>query len=107
MGRKCVAEDVAWPEPIKYLDFQDREVQVRCLERVPNEAYISAAKPVKGFVFDEREGVRLSDNGFDIMPGPERTVHVQGCKAKELTWRYVGMEKEEQPNVVPYNPAYW
>lgn len=85
---ELTASDVSWPEPIKYLSFPDRGVNVACSE---GKAIVTAEKPVKGFVFAEKEGVRLSDNGFDLMPQEAREVTVVGCSADELTWRYVEM----------------
>ncbi|KAH7397268.1 glycoside hydrolase superfamily [Pyrenochaeta sp. MPI-SDFR-AT-0127] len=90
VDRHPVASDVAWPDPIKYLSFDDRDVQVSYSES-KTEVFISAKKPVKGFVFAEKEGVGLSDNGFDIVPGEMKTVQVKGCAADELKWRYVEM----------------
>jgi beta-mannosidase len=87
---KCVASDVSWPEPIKYLSFGDRGVRVECSADMAT-AFVSAAKPVKGFVFSERKGTQLSDNGFDIMPGEIHEVRIEGCAANELEWRYVDM----------------
>ena len=87
---KCIASDAAWPDPIKYLTFDDRGVKVSYSED-NSHAYVSAAKPVKAFVFAERKGVQLSDNGFDILPGEVKAVHVVGCGANALKWRYVEM----------------
>lgn len=80
--------DIAWPDPIKYLNFEDRRISVRSLSG--STVIVSAEKPVKGFVFAEREGVTLSENGFDIMPKRTVLVKVTGCNASELTWTYVG-----------------
>ena len=88
-GQK-VASDVSWPEPIKYLDFPERGVKVEVEGK--GVARVRAERPVKGFVFEEREGMRLSDNGFDVVPGEVREVHVTGCAADELKWRYIDME---------------
>ncbi|KAK3331893.1 glycoside hydrolase family 2 protein [Cercophora scortea] len=67
-GELWTASDTSWTDPIKYLDFSgDRGVRVEHIAR--NLVQVSAAKPVKGFVFAERQGVRLSDNGFDVIPG--------------------------------------
>lgn len=87
---RCIAKDISWPEPIKYLSFVERGVKVEYSEDM-GTAFVSAAKPVKGFVFGERKGVRLSDNGFDVMPGETHKVHVDGCAADELEWRYIDM----------------
>lgn len=87
---KCIASDLAWPDPIKYLSFDGRGVEVRYSDD-KSQAYVSAAKPVKGFVFAEKKGVKLSDNGFDIVPGEVMEVRVQGCRADELEWKYIEM----------------
>jgi beta-mannosidase len=87
---KQVASDVSWPEPIKYLDFPDRGVQVEYSED-KHKVFVSAEKPVKSFVFAEKEGMKLSDNGFDLVPGKKTEVHVQGVAADALQWRYVGI----------------
>jgi len=54
-------------------------------------AFVSVERPIKGFVFNEKKGVKLSDNGFDVVPGEKREVRVEGCRADELEWRYVEM----------------
>lgn len=85
-----LAKDTAWPDPIKYLSFEDRGVEVRYSDD-GTLATISTTKPVKGFCFSEKAGIGLSDNGFDIMPGRAKDVTVTGCKADELSWTYVGL----------------
>lgn len=87
---QCIATGVSWPNPIKYLTFHDRGVEVRSSSD-GTSAVVSATKPVKGFVFHERSGVKLNNNGFDIMPGEMKEVRVMGGRADELTWKYVGM----------------
>ncbi|KAF2260657.1 glycoside hydrolase [Lojkania enalia] len=86
-----VARDVAWPDPIKYLRFPERGLNIQYSDDKSN-AILSTAKPVKGFVFCEKQSVRLSDNGFDLMPGEEKKVSVIGTSAKNLEWKYIGME---------------
>ncbi|KAK4153848.1 hypothetical protein C8A00DRAFT_14966 [Chaetomidium leptoderma] len=88
VGGVQVSSDTSWPDPIKYLDFPDRGITVK----TPSQGLVevSAAKPVKGFVFAERQGVKLSDNGFDLVPGDEpRLVRVEGSR-DELSWTFVG-----------------
>lgn len=85
---KVVADDVAWPQPIKYLDLSDRRVSVS-FDGV--NAVVSAGNPVKGFVFDEVEGLKLSDNGFDVVPGLDRVVSVRTpASLSRIGYRYVG-----------------
>jgi len=52
--------------------------------------FVYTAKPVKGFVLEEDTERRLSDNGFDLVPGEMKEVHVEGL-ATTLRWRYVEM----------------
>ncbi|KAL5430465.1 hypothetical protein PMIN07_009639 [Paraphaeosphaeria minitans] len=85
---KQVASNVSWPEPIKYLDFPDRGVRVEYSDD-KKTVFVSAERPVKGFVFAEKEGLNLSDNGFDLVPGRRTEVHVQGSAADALQWTYV------------------
>lgn len=86
-----VATDTAWPQPYKYLDFADRGVRV---EMAPSgdKITVTAELPVVGFVLDEVEGLTLSDNGFDIMPGEEHVIEVDGYPAAGLGWTYLGAE---------------
>jgi beta-mannosidase len=90
IGGKVVATDVSWPEPIKYLDFSDRGVKLHYSQDTLSVS-VTTTKPVKGFVFSERKGVSLSDNGFDVMPGESIDVEVSGARADTLKWMYVGM----------------
>lgn len=87
-----VVSDSAWPDPIKYLDFAARNVQFAASED-GEHVTISAEKPVKAFVFEETPGMKLSDNGFDIMPGEDVTVRVQGSKVQDLLWTHIGAKQ--------------
>ncbi|KAF2735852.1 glycoside hydrolase [Polyplosphaeria fusca] len=84
-----VASDVSWPDPIKYLDFADRELSVDVSEG--SKIMVTAERPVKGFVIGERQGVKLTDNGLDVMPGEKLSIKVEGAAANNLEWRYIGM----------------
>ncbi|KAK4223749.1 hypothetical protein QBC38DRAFT_502893 [Podospora fimiseda] len=86
-----VSSDVSWPDPIKYLEFKGRGAEVKYVGE--NFVEMTVKKPVKGFVFSERQGVELSDNGFDAMPWEKPIrVKVEGIKAEELDWTFVGQE---------------
>jgi beta-mannosidase len=93
---KVEATDTAWPQPLKYLDFSNRGVKVE-YSSCMTEVKVSAKLPVKGFVFSERQGVELSDNGFDIMPGEIHVVRTGGLgeTSARLDWTYVGAEETE------------
>ena len=84
-----IARDTDWPQPLKWLSFKDRELKVN---RSGVEITVTAAKPTKGVVFEERDGIKLSDSAIDVVPGDEQTIKVQGLPldAKPLSWTYLG-----------------
>ncbi|KAK1623047.1 family 2 glycosyl hydrolase [Colletotrichum phormii] len=84
---EAVAEDTAWPQPLKYIDFSDRKVRVEVRD---GALVVSADRPVKGFIIQEERGMKLSDNGFDVVPGEERVVSVDGYDVQKLRWTYLG-----------------
>lgn len=85
---ELVARDTDWPQPLKYLPFPSRGVKV---EVFGNEMHVSAERPVKCLVFEEREGCHLSDSALDIVPGDTQVVQIRGLKAgsKPLDWTYL------------------
>ncbi|KAF2641045.1 glycoside hydrolase [Massarina eburnea CBS 473.64] len=87
---KHISSDISWPDPIKYLSFSDREVEVKYSDS-GKRATVSAKRPVKGFVFSEKQGITLSDNGFDIVPGEAKEVIVtsENGKIEGIDWAYV------------------
>jgi beta-mannosidase len=88
VGGEILADDIAWPQPIKYLDLTDRRVSV---SYDGANVVVSAENPIKGFVFDEVEGMELSDNGFDVVPGLDRVVSIRApASVLQLGYRYVG-----------------
>ncbi|KAF2484262.1 putative beta-mannosidase [Neohortaea acidophila] len=89
IGDEVVARDVDWPQPLKYLDFCDRGVKVK---RKGNEVTVTAEKPTKGLVFEEREGLLISDSAIDVVPGDEQVLTVRGLgpEDKDLDWLYLG-----------------
>ncbi|KAI5462797.1 glycoside hydrolase superfamily [Mariannaea sp. PMI_226] len=91
VGGHVLATDTAWPQPLKYLDFSHRNVKVE-VSPLNDQITVSADLPVKGFVFEEKEGLKLSDNGFDIVPGRAHIITVSGnaALAEGLNWTYIG-----------------
>lgn len=87
---KVVARDMDWPQPLKYLSFEDRGLEVSFDGQ--SSIRVKANKPVKGLVFEEREGVLLSDSGLDVAPGDEQIVSVKHFRPGDqpLSWRYLG-----------------
>jgi beta-mannosidase len=95
---KIVARDVDWPQPFKYLDFSDRGLEVKPDTTISAAGEkqqilrISARKPVKCLVFEERDNVRVSDSAIDIVPGDEQVVIVTGLGESDapLKYQYLG-----------------
>ncbi|KAJ5782117.1 Glycoside hydrolase family 2 immunoglobulin-like beta-sandwich [Penicillium paradoxum] len=92
---QIVARDIDWPQPFKYLDFSDRGLEVTPEPGTSADQQIlriSARKPVKCLVFEERENVRISDSAIDVVPGDEQVVTVTGLKEGDLPlgYRYLG-----------------
>jgi beta-mannosidase len=83
--------DVDWPQPLKYLDFDDRGLEV-----VPQgeTIVVRASKPTKGLVFEERSGVLLHDSAIDVVPGDEQIIKVRGLSKqdKPLKWTFLGKD---------------
>lgn len=91
-----VARETDWPQPFKHYTFPDRGLEV-AVEWVDDETKedarirVCAKKPVKGLVFGELDGVVLSDNCIDVIPGDEQVILANGLKGREVQWRYYGM----------------
>jgi beta-mannosidase len=95
---ELLSTDTAWPDPLKYLTWEDRGVELKVADG-GREVVLKAERPVKGFVFqEERGGGTLSDNGFDIMPGEEKTVRFakEVGDGKGLRWTYLGAASGEE-----------
>ncbi|KAH8161088.1 hypothetical protein CIB48_g7156 [Xylaria polymorpha] len=88
IGKEIVASDTYWPQPLKYLDFGNRNVTFKVIG--DSKVMVSAGRPIKGFVFEETRGVKLSDNGFDIVPGQEKVVEVTGTSMQSLRYTFIG-----------------
>lgn len=88
---EIVSRDVDWPQPLKYLDFADRGVEVH---RKGDRISIKAKRPTKGLVFEERSGVLVNDSAIDVVPGDEQVITVKGLAPNDemLKWRYLGMD---------------
>lgn len=89
---KVVAREVDWPQPFKYLTFPDRGVTVQASE---GSYIVSAQRPTKGLVFDEVDGVILSDNAIDIVPGDTQIISVTGASSANASpsYQYLGQEE--------------
>jgi beta-mannosidase len=92
INNRLLSRDCDWPQPLKYLDFSDRGVEVIQTEGMETIT-VRVKKPTKGLVFEEREGVLIDDSALDLVPGDEQEVTVTGMKEGDapLKWRYLGM----------------
>ncbi|KAJ6443487.1 beta-mannosidase [Purpureocillium lavendulum] len=90
-GKQVVARETDWPQPFKYLAFPDRGVKV---ETAGGRYTITADRPTKGLVLHETDGVRLSDNCIDVMPGDTQVIEVSGGSTNLDTpkFQYLGLE---------------
>ena len=88
---RVIARDIDWPQPFKYLSFEDRGVEVAYSEGC-DVIRVRVDKPTKGLVFEERDGVVLGDSCVDVVPGDEIEVSVRGLKVgdRPLGWMYLG-----------------
>ena len=87
-----VIRDCDWPQPLKYLDFANRKLNIRHTSN--DSVVVDAQRPVKGLVFQERDGVWLEDNCIDVVPGDAQTVRVRGWTREDhpLEYRYLGQD---------------
>jgi beta-mannosidase len=90
---KVVARDTDWPQPLKYLPFPKRDVKVAIKG---NKMHVTAARPVKCLVFEERERCHLSDSAIDVVPGDEQVVTFRGLEEGDapLSWTYLGENEQ-------------
>lgn len=81
-----IAEAADWPQPIKYLKFDDRKVTFIVEE---NKIILSTNKPVMGVEIILENDIFLEDNGFALFPGQQKTVLANGLKKSDhVTLRY-------------------
>ncbi|KAL4734822.1 glycoside hydrolase superfamily [Aspergillus similis] len=87
---ELVARDVDWPQPFKYLDLSDRGLEITRISKTETEQILelSARKPVKCLVFEERDNVRVSDSAIDIVPGDDQFVTIKGLKPGDAPLKY-------------------
>jgi beta-mannosidase len=86
----CVSRDVDWPQPLKYLCFENRGVKV---ETFTGGVSITSERPTKGLVIEDSDEYTLSDNCLDVMPGDCQVINVRMSTPRlpELSFRYLGM----------------
>ena len=102
VDNQIVARDVDWPQPFKYLDLSGPGIESVRWERVKEspDRYllrITALKPVKCLVFEERDGVRFSDNAMDVVPGDVQSVFISGKweDISKVRYRFLGQNETD------------
>ncbi|KAF2148418.1 glycoside hydrolase family 2 protein [Myriangium duriaei CBS 260.36] len=87
---EIVGRDVDFPQPLKYDNYDNRGVIVK---QTHERIAVTAERPTKGLVFEEREGVLVNDSAVDVVPGDEQIITIKGLKAGDepLKWLYYGM----------------
>ncbi|KAF2874203.1 glycoside hydrolase superfamily [Massariosphaeria phaeospora] len=87
------SRDVDWPQPLEYLSFEDRGVEVQPSGKT---IVVSARKP-KGLVFEERSGLFVHDSAIDVVPGDEQArreagiAHENGLQRGGGAWDEAGV----------------
>ncbi|KAI1269742.1 glycoside hydrolase family 2 protein [Xylariaceae sp. FL1019] len=95
---KVLSTDTYWPQPLKYIDFSNRQVSVKKI--TDGKVEVSAALPTKGFVLQETREMKLSDNGFDLVPGEAKVVELTGGSVDGLFYTHVGAAEGSIPVLV-------
>lgn len=80
-GARVVAADSAWPEPYRFRDFPDAELQAL---RDGAAWWFSVRRPLKG-LWLSAPGVRFDDNFLDLVPGAPVRVGYQGDASAPVT----------------------
>ena len=97
---ECISRDVDWPQPLRHISFAgDRGVNVKAyLKGEAGVLVVSAKKPVKGLVFEERDGLTISDSALSVIPGDEQIIKVTGICAEDrpLGWWFLGLDEVSQ-----------
>ena len=90
---ELLSTNTAWPDPLKYLDWEGRGVKVEVVGEGGQEVKITAQKQIKGFIFQEVRSAGIwSDNGFDVVPGEGQVVRFERAVSdgKWLRWAFLG-----------------
>lgn len=94
IGGQVSSRNVDWPQPFKYLSFKDDRGLIVKLAEARDKIEISARRPTKGLIFDERPGLDFSDNAIDVVPGEIYVVNVKGLEdGEELSYTFLGQDE--------------
>jgi beta-mannosidase len=84
---EVVARAALWPEPFKDLTLPDPGIEV---ERASDQTLrVRSARPAKGVLLADGDGVAWSDNQLDLLPGDEQTIAARGLGAEEVRVRWL------------------
>lgn len=99
---QVVARDMDWPQPLKYLDFPERNVHVRYAN---GEASITAQRPVKCLVFEESEGLHLATMRWISLQVMSRLFISRGSRIRtscQVTSSWVKMNKHSDRAMIVF-----
>lgn len=71
-----------WPQPLKYLKFPNRSVEMKVED---GKITVTTNKPVKGVEITLDLEIFLQDNGFDLFPNQVKVVEAEGLKSGDKT----------------------
>ncbi|EGW33675.1 beta-mannosidase precursor [Spathaspora passalidarum NRRL Y-27907] len=77
---EVIASAGDWPQPLKYLKFNDRKVDFKVED---GSVSLSSDKPIKGVEILVDRDVFLQDNGFDLFPGQVHKVEAPQLKKSD------------------------
>lgn len=88
-GDEVIARDMDWPQPFKYLSFEDRGVDIVA---TGGQYTVTVKRPTKGLVLNESDGQVLSDNCIDLVPGDAQVIEAKGGfkEGNIPAFRYLG-----------------
>jgi beta-mannosidase len=82
-----IARTALWPEPFKYLSLINPEITIKRLDA--QTLRIQAKRLAKGVWLSAEDGVRWSDNMFDLFPNDPHIIKAQGLGNTEVHVRWL------------------
>ncbi|OAQ65104.1 beta-mannosidase [Pochonia chlamydosporia 170] len=88
-GDEVIARDMDWPQPFKYLSFENRGVDIVA---AGGRYTVTVKRPTKGLVLNEFDNQILSDNCIDLVPGDTQVIEAKGGfkEGNVPVFRYLG-----------------
>ena len=95
---ECVSRHIDWPQPLKYLAFTKRGVQIDAAE--PRVYKVTVDLLTKGLVIGETDGIHVTDNRIELVPGDPQIIENEGIEPGLRTAvpnrRYLRSEENQQ-----------